>query len=102
MEAELNRLEKKLTKEVLWLYILSSLKKEPMHAYALRKKIFEKFNFLPGEVSAYVVLYKLQSRGFVSTKKDENKVNYSITQKGEKLFEQAKKNIIEKQKQIFG
>lgn len=102
MEAELKRLEEKLTKEVLWLYILSSLKKKQLHAYALRKTIHERFGFLPGEVSAYVVLYKLKSHGFVSAKKSENKVIYSITSEGKNLLKTAKKKFLKKQKQVFG
>ena len=93
---EIKRLETKLGVELLWVFILSILKQKPSHAYTLRKKVEEKFGFLPGNVSAYVVLYKLESRGFVSTKKDANKVVYTITQSGQKLLEMAKKRLAEK------
>jgi len=101
VEPEIKRLEEKLTKEVLWLYVLSALLKKPLHAYALRREIHEKFGFLPGEVTAYVVLYKLEARGFVKAKQAENKKIYTVTESGKKLLKQAKKNIQEKQKILF-
>jgi DNA-binding PadR family transcriptional regulator len=44
-------------------------------------------------VSAYVVLYKLQSRGFVSTKQDGNRTVYTITRDGKRLLSEAKKEL---------
>lgn len=98
---EIKRFERKLTKELLWLYILSLLKKESLHAYALRKKISEKFSFLPGNVSAYVVLYKLKSRGFVSKKREKNRIVYSITPRGKNLLKEAEHSLKKKFKLIF-
>ncbi|PIU20909.1 MAG: PadR family transcriptional regulator [Candidatus Diapherotrites archaeon CG08_land_8_20_14_0_20_34_12] len=91
---ELKRLKSKMTVELLWLYILSILKKEDMHAYALRSAIQKRFGFLPGNVTAYVVLYKLQSRGFVKKKAIGNRVVYSITPNGKKLIKSAEKFIL--------
>jgi DNA-binding PadR family transcriptional regulator len=88
---EMKRLKTKTGIEVLWVYLLSLLKKKPSHAYVLRKKIKEKFDFLPGNVSVYVILYKLESRGFVKAKMDNTKKVYSITPKGKKLLQSAKK-----------
>ncbi len=93
---ELVRLESKLGVELLWVFVLSILKREPCHGYALRKKIEDQFGFLPGNVSAYVVLYKLESRGFVSTKSEGNKVVYTITDSGKKLLDLAKKKLASK------
>ncbi len=90
---EIERLKRKLGVELLWIYILSLLKKEPSHAYILRKQIEEKFGFLPGNVSAYVVLYKLQGRGFVSAKKEGNRTVYSITSEGKTLLKEAKREL---------
>lgn len=90
---EMLRLERKLGIELLWVFILSLIKSKPMHAYALRKMVQKEFGFLPGTVSAYVVLYKLESRGFVSTQKQENKLVYSITPEGKKLLDTAKKTL---------
>lgn len=99
---EIKRLLQKLSVDILWVYILSLLSKHPAHAYALRKKIMEKFGFLPGNVTSYVVLYKLESRGFVFAKAEHNKKIYRITVKGKKLLEEAKKVFKEKQKIVFG
>ena len=90
---ELERLRRKLGIELLWVYLLSMLKKTPSHAYVLRKQIKEKFGFLPGNVSAYVVLYKLEGRGFVSGKRDGNRTVYSITADGKKLLKEAKREL---------
>ena len=99
---ELVRLREKLGIEVLWVFILSLLKKKPSHAYVLRKEIEEKFNFLPGNVSVYVVLYKLANRGFVKSIRNNNRKVYNITEKGLKLLELAKKEFKEKEKLLFG
>ena len=99
---EMKRLERNLTVELLWLYILSILKKKNMHAYVLREEIRKEFGFLPGNVSAYVVLYKLESRNFVKAKQIENKKVYSITEKGKELLKEAEENLTKKQKLIFG
>ena len=48
---ELERLHRKLGVELLWIYLLSMLKKKPSHAYVLRRQVEEKFGFLPGNVS---------------------------------------------------
>ena len=90
---EIVRLKRKLGVELLWIYLLSMLKGKPSHAYVLRKQIEKKFGFLPGNVSVYVVLYKLQDRGFVRAKKDGNRSVYSITVKGKELLKEAKKEL---------
>jgi len=102
MNAELRRLEGKLTIDILWVYILSMLAKRASHAYALRDAIKKRFSFLPGEVSVYVVLYKLEGRGYVSSRKDRNRKVYSITAKGRTLLKEAKKSLAKKQKLLFG
>jgi len=98
---EIKRLKEKTGIDILWIYVLSLLKKESCHPYLLRKKISDKFGFLPGEVTVYVVLYKLKSRSFVSSKKEENKTVYSITKKGMELLKEAETIFKEKQKKIF-
>jgi len=90
---EIVRLKRKLGIELLWIYLLSMLKKEPSHAYVLRKQVEEKFGFLPGNVSVYVVLYKLQNRGFVSSKQEGNRTVYTITSKGKGLLKEAKNEL---------
>ncbi|MDO8625352.1 MAG: PadR family transcriptional regulator [Candidatus Diapherotrites archaeon] len=93
---EMKRLERKLGVELLWVFVLALIQKQPNHAYAIRRKIEQEFGFLPGNVSAYVVLYKLESRGFVKTHPDANKIVYSITADGRKLLTNAKKQLQQK------
>ena len=90
---EIERLKRKLGIELLWIYLLSMLKKKPSHAYVLRKEIKEKFGFLPGNVSVYVVLYKLEKHRFVKAKQEGNKSVYSITSSGKELLKAAKKKL---------
>jgi len=90
---EIVRLKRKLGIELLWIYLLSMLKKKPSHAYVLRKQIEEKFGFLPGNVSVYVVLYKLKKHGFVRAKHEGNRAVYSITSNGKTLLKEAKREL---------
>ena len=99
---EFERLNAKTGIELLWLYVLSSLRKKEMHAYALRKEMEKNFPFRIGNVTTYVVLYKLESRGFVESKKEGNRVVYKMTNKGKKLFELAKSFMKGRYSRIFG
>ena len=98
---EIKRLKQKTGIDILWIYVLSLLKKQSCHPYLLRKKISDEFNFLPGNVTVYVVLYKLKSRGYVNSRKQENKTVYSVSKKGIELLKEAEKVINEKKKNLF-
>ena len=90
---EIDRLKRKLGIELLWIYLLSMLKKKSSHAYVLRKEVESKFGFLPGNVSVYVVLYKLEKHNFVKVKKEGNRSIYHITPSGKDLLKIAKKEL---------
>jgi PadR family transcriptional regulator PadR len=85
----LKRLERLNTKDCLWIYILSILKDKPMHAYAIRKEIEERFGFRPGTVTAYRVLYKLRGAGVVRKTMSGRRVVYSVTKKGNQDLKKA-------------
>jgi DNA-binding PadR family transcriptional regulator len=91
------RLVKKITYENLWLYILSLLKKEPRYGYEIRRKIEEKFGFKPGQVTAYIVLYRLERDGYIFVIRKEkgsrgpSRKYYGITSRGEEALERARK-----------
>ncbi|MBL7206696.1 MAG: PadR family transcriptional regulator [Candidatus Aenigmarchaeota archaeon] len=85
----LERLVDKNTKENLWLYVLRILRDSPSHAYTLRKNIDERFGFMPGNVTAYRVLYQLKLRDLVSKNKEGRKKVYSITPKGIETLKKA-------------
>ena len=75
----------------LWLYILSLLKKERIHAWKFQSLIEKKFGFKPGRITAYRVLYRLEKESFVKSKIKERRRIYQITKKGERELESAKK-----------
>lgn len=82
----LSRLKSKTTKEILWIYLLRLLKEREMYAYEIRDELKEKFGFRPARVTSYVVLYRLESAGYVAARWNENKKYYSITEAGDELL----------------
>jgi DNA-binding PadR family transcriptional regulator len=84
------RLQKSNTKENLWLYILSLLKEGSIYAWQIPKVIEEKFNFKPGRITPYRVLYLLERNDFVKSELKQRRRIYKITEKGEKELEKAK------------
>jgi len=95
MTSPMERLRNKITKEVLWLYILRLLKERPMYAYELKERIKDAFNFEPATVSSYVVLYKLEKDGYVTAEWQDSKTGkpsrkyYHLTPKGEELLKEG-------------
>lgn len=93
------RLKEKLTKENLWLYILSLLKDKEMYGYELRGAIQTKFGFKPGNVTAYRVLYALKRRHLVTTTEKtvggRARKYYQITDSGKNELEAGKQILSE-------
>ena len=85
----IKRLKRLNTTECLWVYVLKMLSKGPSHGYALRKQISEEFGFIPGNVTAYKVLYDLQQMGLVRKHREGMKRVYEITDKGKKDLKSA-------------
>ncbi|MCX8182055.1 MAG: PadR family transcriptional regulator [Candidatus Methanomethyliaceae archaeon] len=89
----LRRLEEKVTKENLWIYILSLLRERPLYAYEIKERIRERFGFEPATITAYVVLYRLEREGLVESRQEkgasDNVVRryYRITEKGLQTME---------------
>lgn len=88
------RLQRSNTKENLWIYILSLLKEaprgHPIYGWEIPKLIEKKFNFKPGKITPYRVLYRLEKDGFVKSKMKERRRIYQITKKGEEELKKAK------------
>ena len=84
------RLQKLNTKENLWIYILSLLTKRDLYGWETRALIEKEFNFKPGLITPYRVLYRLENQGFVKSKMEERRRIYQITSKGKKELEKAK------------
>jgi len=84
------RLKDKVQKENLWFFILLLLSSEPRYGYELRRLVRERFGFWSGNVTAYRVLYSLESAGMVRSKVRERRKYYDITEKGSKEVEAAR------------
>ncbi|VVB54805.1 Transcriptional regulator PadR-like family protein [uncultured archaeon] len=86
----LKRLKEKTTTENLWLYILALLIKKPVYAYEIRDRISEEFGFDIGNVTAYIVLYRLEKDGYVTTEWKSGvheRKYYRITPKGREALD---------------
>jgi DNA-binding PadR family transcriptional regulator len=86
----MKRLTELNTRDCLWVYILRILSDKPLHAYAIRKEIRERYGFTPGTVTAYKVLYLLRKSGHVEQKRDGRTNVYSITPRGKKDLGKAR------------
>ncbi len=89
------------TKENLWFYILSLLKKKEVYAWEIPDLVEKEFHFKPGRITPYRVLYRLEETGFVKSQLKERRRIYKITQKGEEELKKAKdfiKKILNKLK----
>jgi len=82
MGIPLKRLKRKIEKENLWIFILTSLKGKRMCGKELKEMVEENFGFLTGNVTTYKVLYLLESGGYVRSEKSGKKVYYKITGSG--------------------
>jgi len=93
----LNRLKTKTMIECLWPYILSLMKDTPVYAYEIRSKIKERYSFEIGNVTAYMILYKLETGGYVRTewlvKENRQRKYYKITDKGKELLKEGTKYL---------
>ncbi len=89
----LERLKKKTSKEILWIYILRLLTEREMYAYELKQKLQDRFEIFPARVTSYVVLYRLENEGYVSSRWQENKKYYKITESGKALLDEGIKYL---------
>ena len=78
----IKRLNRLLTSGSLWLYILSLASKGKVYAYELDDKIEKQFSFRPNKIMNYVVLYKLEDEGLITSEFHERRKYYTITKKG--------------------
>lgn len=93
----LNRLKTKTTTENLWLYLLALLEKKPLYAYEIRDRVKKRFGFTIGNVTAYMVLYKLERSGYVKPewRLEENRQRkyYTVTGKGKTRLKEGIKYL---------
>lgn len=91
----MERLRKKTTKEILWIYILRLLSERDMYAYELKAALQERFGIDPARVTPYVVLYRLEREGYVDSSWKEKKKYYHTTEKGRELLDKGIKYLEE-------
>lgn len=84
------RLQKSNTVGNLWIYILALLKEKEIYGWEIRSLIDKRFNFKPGLITPYRVLYRLEKQGFVKSKIKERRRIYEITKKGKEELEKAR------------
>ncbi len=89
----IKRLNRLLTSGNLWLYILSLTEKEKVYAYGLDREIEKRFSFRPNKIMNYVVLYKLEDEGLISSEHRQRRKYYSITKKGKQALAQAREHF---------
>ena len=101
------RLEQNLTKDLLWIWVLTLLKEGPKYAYELRNEIQDRYGFSPATVTNYTILYLLKDEGIVRKTEMRNDVEridrkyYEITELGEKLLEEASAYLKETHQKLF-
>ena len=103
----LDRLRRKLTKENLWIYILSLLMEGPQYAYTIPSEVERKFGWRPARITGYIVLKSLEAKGLVRMTEqmaETGKIRkyYEITEEGKRLMEQAKEFLRDTYYKLFG
>jgi len=84
------RLKHTLTRQNLWLYVLSTLNRKKVYAYGLGAEMEKRFGWSHGLITSYVVLYKLEAEGLITSEYEERRKYYTITQKGKRALVEAK------------
>lgn len=99
----MNRLINKLTKEMLWIYILRLLQERPHYGYELKRLVTERFGFSPATVSGYAIIYRLMKDGLIDeqTSSDSPRKYYGITDKGREAMTDAKTFLTETVSLVF-
>ncbi len=102
------RLVKKLTVEVLWLYIVRMLMEKPMYGYEIAKELKSKFGFSPARITVYTVLYRMEREGLLESEFKGGlpgalgRRYYRLTSKGVETFKKARRFLEGALKALFG
>jgi DNA-binding PadR family transcriptional regulator len=88
----MSRLRDKLTKEMLWIYILRLLQERPHYGYEIKELVKKRFQFSPAIVSGYAIIYKMKREGLIEEKKESDtpRKYYGITEQGREAMKEAK------------
>jgi len=102
------RLVKKLTVEVLWLYIVKMLLERPMYGYEIAKEFRSKFGFSPARITVYTVLYRMEREGLLQSEYrgglpgSLGRRYYRLTEKGLEAFKKARGFLEGTLRSLFG
>jgi len=99
----MNRLVNKITKEMLWIYILRLLQERPHYGYEIKQLIQKRFGFSPATVSGYAIIYRLIKDGLIEVQQtsDSPRKYYAITEKGSEAMLEAKKFLTHTVDMVF-
>jgi len=75
-------LRESLTRNNLWIYVLSTLESGPASPAEIRRKVLALYGFSPAAITFYTVLYKLRKEGIVQRKSEEFRSAYDVTAAG--------------------
>ncbi len=90
MASPVRRLKHHLTAGNIWLYVLALLKRKKVYAYALDGEIEKEYGFRPNKIMVYVVLYKLEAEGLITSRFDGRRKYYKITDRGAESLRNGK------------
>lgn len=85
------RLSDSLSHGNLWLSILSLARKSPVYAYALPELMRKRYGFTPSRIMIYLVLYKLEAEGMLSSFESKKRKYYKLAASGHKCLREGKK-----------
>jgi DNA-binding PadR family transcriptional regulator len=99
----ISRLEDKLTKEMLWIYILRLLQERPHYGYEIKQLIQDRFGFSPATVSGYAIIYRLTKDGLIEEQRqdDSPRKYYAITSEGSHAMSEAKEFLQDTLERVF-
>ncbi|TFG12119.1 PadR family transcriptional regulator [Candidatus Thorarchaeota archaeon] len=99
----MSRLENKMTKEMLWIYILRLLQERPHYGYEIKELVKKRFGFQPATVSGYAIIYRLIKDGLIEeqARGDSKRKYYDITEEGLRAMQRAKDFINQVQESVF-
>uniref|UniRef100_A0A7J3I711 PadR family transcriptional regulator n=1 Tax=Ignisphaera aggregans TaxID=334771 RepID=A0A7J3I711_9CREN len=90
----LKRLKRKITVEVLWIYIAKALKNaQPLRAYEIRKKLRELYGLRISTITVYSVVYRMYREGLLERTNVGGENLYRLSRKGLEELEKALKLI---------
>jgi len=90
----IKRLRRLLTSGNLWLYLLSLINSEgKLYAYNLDEQIEKRFSFKPDKIMVYIVLYRLENEGLISSETHERRKYYTLSAKGKESLSAAREHF---------